>query len=220
LSICLICVAFCDLISICVVLVLFMLTISRSLFLYMLTWMIKLILGLINFSNTVDRHEYQHGFHSIGWIQCVEEVTQMCLDPKETVFKKLEESNQQLKLLYIRGHLDGRPISRMLIDNETVQLTTKTLLLIVSNRICSVAVHPPPPDQHPPWSTPFPTPARPPHPWGRRASPPASLSRGRERPTEAEARLGIGECSEPPEREPRGLAGGNLVWSWKLACSH
>jgi hypothetical protein len=151
LSICLICVAFCDLISICVVLVLFMLTVSRSLFLYMLTWMIKLILGLINFSNTVDRHEYQHGFHSIGSIQCVEEVTQMCLDPKETVFKKLEESNQQLKLLYIRGHLDGRPISRMLIDNETVQLTTKTLLLIVSNRICSVAVHPPPPDQHPPW---------------------------------------------------------------------
>jgi hypothetical protein len=49
LSICLICVAFCDLISICVVLVLFMLTASRLLFLYMLSWMIKLILGLVNF---------------------------------------------------------------------------------------------------------------------------------------------------------------------------
>jgi hypothetical protein len=49
LPICLICVAFCDLISICVVLLLFMLTASRSLFLYMLTWMIKLILGLVNF---------------------------------------------------------------------------------------------------------------------------------------------------------------------------
>jgi hypothetical protein len=49
LSICLICVAFCDLISIYVVLVLFMLTASRSLFLYMLTWMIKLIFGLVNF---------------------------------------------------------------------------------------------------------------------------------------------------------------------------
>jgi hypothetical protein len=49
LSICLVCVAFCDLISICVVLVLFMLTASRSLFLYMLSWMIKLILGLVNF---------------------------------------------------------------------------------------------------------------------------------------------------------------------------
>jgi hypothetical protein len=45
----LICVAFYDLISICVVLLLFMLTASRSLFLYMLSWMIKLILGLVNF---------------------------------------------------------------------------------------------------------------------------------------------------------------------------
>jgi hypothetical protein len=40
---------FCHMISICVVLVLFMLTASRSLFLYMLRWMIKLILGLVNF---------------------------------------------------------------------------------------------------------------------------------------------------------------------------
>jgi hypothetical protein len=49
LSIYLICVIFCDLISIGVVLELFMLTASSSLFLYMLTWMIKLILGLANF---------------------------------------------------------------------------------------------------------------------------------------------------------------------------
>jgi hypothetical protein len=49
LSICLVCVAFYDLILICIVLVLFILTASRSLFLYMLTWMIKLILSLVNF---------------------------------------------------------------------------------------------------------------------------------------------------------------------------
>jgi hypothetical protein len=40
---------FCDLISICVVLVLFVLTASGSLFVYMLTWMIKLILGFVDF---------------------------------------------------------------------------------------------------------------------------------------------------------------------------
>jgi hypothetical protein len=45
-----------------------------------------------------------------------EEVTQMCLSPKEAVFEKHEESNQHLKLLYVRGHIDGKPISRMLID--------------------------------------------------------------------------------------------------------
>jgi hypothetical protein len=45
-----------------------------------------------------------------------EEITQMCLGPKEAVFEKLEESSQHLKLLYIRGHIDGRSISRMLVD--------------------------------------------------------------------------------------------------------
>jgi hypothetical protein len=31
----------------------------------------------------------------------------MCLDPKEVVFKKPEESSQHLNPLYIRGHIDG-----------------------------------------------------------------------------------------------------------------
>jgi hypothetical protein len=45
-----------------------------------------------------------------------EEDTQMCLSPKETVFEKPEESSQHLKPWYIRDHIDGRLISRMLID--------------------------------------------------------------------------------------------------------
>jgi hypothetical protein len=44
------------------------------------------------------------------------EVAQMYLSPKETVFEKPEESSQHMKPLYVRGHIDGRPISRMLID--------------------------------------------------------------------------------------------------------
>jgi hypothetical protein len=49
LSICLVCVIFCDLILICIVLMLFILTANKLLFLYMLCWMIKLILYLVNF---------------------------------------------------------------------------------------------------------------------------------------------------------------------------
>jgi hypothetical protein len=45
-----------------------------------------------------------------------EEVAQMCLGPKEVVFEKLEESSQHLKPLFIRDHIDGKPISRMLVD--------------------------------------------------------------------------------------------------------
>jgi hypothetical protein len=44
----------------------------------------------------------------------------MCLSPKEAVFKKSKESSQHLKPLYIRGHSDGKPISRKLIDGNVV----------------------------------------------------------------------------------------------------
>jgi hypothetical protein len=45
----------------------------------------------------------------------------MCLDPKEALFEKTEESSQHLKPLYVRGHIDGKPISKMLIDDELVK---------------------------------------------------------------------------------------------------
>jgi hypothetical protein len=48
-----------------------------------------------------------------------EEVAQMCLSPKEVMFEKPKESSQHLKPLYIRGHIDGKLVSRMLIDSGT-----------------------------------------------------------------------------------------------------
>jgi hypothetical protein len=40
----------------------------------------------------------------------------MCLGPKEIMFEKLEDSNQLLKPLYIWGHIDGKPITRMPVN--------------------------------------------------------------------------------------------------------
>jgi hypothetical protein len=51
-----------------------------------------------------------------------EEVAQMCLSPKEAVFEKPKESIQHMKSLYVRGHIDGKPISRMLVDSDVVAL--------------------------------------------------------------------------------------------------
>jgi hypothetical protein len=68
LSIYLIYVAFCDLISICIVLVLFMLTASRSLFLYILTWMIKLILDLVNFLTILGQHYSARSIESRSYL--------------------------------------------------------------------------------------------------------------------------------------------------------
>ena len=45
-----------------------------------------------------------------------EEVAQLCLGPKDAIFEKPEESSRHLKPLYVRGHINGRPISRMLVD--------------------------------------------------------------------------------------------------------
>jgi hypothetical protein len=49
-----------------------------------------------------------------------EQIAQICLGPKEVVFEKPEESSQHLKPLYIRGHINGKPISRMLVDGDAV----------------------------------------------------------------------------------------------------
>jgi hypothetical protein len=57
-----------------------------------------------------------------------EEVTHMCLGPKVAMFEKPEESSQHMKLLYVRGHVDRRPISRMLIDGgATVNLMLNSI---------------------------------------------------------------------------------------------
>jgi hypothetical protein len=37
---------------------------------------------------------------------------------KKVVFEKPEELSQHWKHVYIQGHIDGRPISRMLIDDD------------------------------------------------------------------------------------------------------
>jgi hypothetical protein len=57
-----------------------------------------------------------------------EEVSHMCLSPKDAVFEKPEESSQHLKPLYTRGHIDGKPVSRMLIDGgAAVNLMSYTI---------------------------------------------------------------------------------------------
>jgi hypothetical protein len=43
----------------------------------------------------------------------------MCLGPREAMFEKPEESSQHMKPLYVRGHVNGRLISRMLVNGGT-----------------------------------------------------------------------------------------------------
>ena len=45
-----------------------------------------------------------------------EEVAHLDFGPREAVFQKPKESDNHLKALYMRGHINGRLISRMLVD--------------------------------------------------------------------------------------------------------
>ena len=44
------------------------------------------------------------------------EVAELVLGPKNAIFEKPEKPEQHLKPLFIRGHIDGKPIGRMLVD--------------------------------------------------------------------------------------------------------
>ena len=49
-----------------------------------------------------------------------EEATLLDFGPREAVFQKPKESDNYLKALYMRGHINGRPISRMLVDGGAI----------------------------------------------------------------------------------------------------
>jgi hypothetical protein len=49
-----------------------------------------------------------------------DEVVGMSFGPRDAVFQRPKDSENHLKPLYIRGHLDGTPISQMLIDRGAI----------------------------------------------------------------------------------------------------
>jgi len=49
-----------------------------------------------------------------------EEAAHLDFGPREAVFQKPKESDNHLKALYMRGHINGRPISRMLVDGGAI----------------------------------------------------------------------------------------------------
>jgi hypothetical protein len=49
-----------------------------------------------------------------------DEVVKMSFGPRDVVFQRSKDSENHLKSLYIRAHLDGTPISRMLVDGGAI----------------------------------------------------------------------------------------------------
>jgi hypothetical protein len=49
-----------------------------------------------------------------------DEVAEMSFGPRDAVFQRLKDSENHLKPMYIQGHLDGMPISQMLVDGGAI----------------------------------------------------------------------------------------------------
>ena len=49
-----------------------------------------------------------------------EEMAHLQFGPRDAVFRKPKESNNHLKVLYMRGHVNGKLISRMLVDGGAI----------------------------------------------------------------------------------------------------
>ena len=49
-----------------------------------------------------------------------EDMTHLQFEPREAVFQKPSERDNHLKALYMRGHINGKPVTRMLVDGGAI----------------------------------------------------------------------------------------------------
>jgi hypothetical protein len=61
-------------------------------------------------------------------------VAQFDFGPKEAAFTKPKESVNHLKTLFVRGHIDGIPIAKMLVDGAAVNLIPYSLYRILGKQ--------------------------------------------------------------------------------------
>ena len=49
-----------------------------------------------------------------------EDLAHLQFGPREAVFQKPREKDNHLKALYLRGHINGKPVTRMLVDGGAI----------------------------------------------------------------------------------------------------
>jgi hypothetical protein len=55
-----------------------------------------------------------------GYVLSKEDVAHLDFGPKEAIFQKPKATENHLKALYMKGHINGKPISRMLMDGGAI----------------------------------------------------------------------------------------------------
>ena len=64
----------------------------------------------------IDVVHFSEGYYAIS----EEEAAHLDFGPREAVFQKPKGSKNHLKALYVRGHINGKPISCMLVDGGAI----------------------------------------------------------------------------------------------------
>ena len=54
------------------------------------------------------------------WAIPEEEAGHLDFGPRDAIFQKPNNSDNHLKALYVRGHISGKPVSRMLVDSGAI----------------------------------------------------------------------------------------------------
>jgi hypothetical protein len=55
-----------------------------------------------------------------GYVLSKEDVAHLAFGPKEAIFQKPKVTENHLKALYMKGYINGKPISRMLVDGGAI----------------------------------------------------------------------------------------------------
>jgi hypothetical protein len=78
---------------------------------------------LVDYSSSLERMNLEinvaHSFVD-GLVPTEEDLAHLDFRPKDAIFQKPKYTDNHLKALYMKGHINGKPISRMLVDGGAI----------------------------------------------------------------------------------------------------
>jgi hypothetical protein len=78
---------------------------------------------LVDYSSSPERMNLEINVVHLfvyGSVPTEEHLTHLDFGPKDAIFQKPKDTDNHLKVLYMKGHINGKPISRMVVDGGAI----------------------------------------------------------------------------------------------------
>jgi hypothetical protein len=78
---------------------------------------------LVDYSSSPERMNLEINMIHLfvdGSVPTEEDLAHLDFGPKDAIFQKSKDTDNHLKALYMKGHINGKPISRMLVDGDVI----------------------------------------------------------------------------------------------------